>query len=406
VKIARVLPISRPHILSKYIEVEKLKTFESFEKALEVVANLEIGYGQGAKKALRGRGVECEDFYADIYWLQKMWADENGLDFSDRDWTREILYAQLATYKPDVVFFQGTEVIGGSKSWQDFRSSQPNIRVTVGHYGHTHSLSGLDHAFLGFPCLVTSALSKGLSASLLYHSFDKTVLNRLEKSRSVRDEVTFTGAVGYRINSHFNRYEFLLELTKRTPLKLWVDEYFDMFKVSALPKQLLLEPEIQRTFLERAKEVLIHPSRVQHKIMLTFKKYFPDKEKEQFPIDRCREGVYGLEVHNLVRNSLATIQFHSTAMRGEVGAHRLFHSPGAGGCLITDHGSNLLSLYEPDREVVSYTSVDECVEKVGFLLDNPKQAGEIAQAGQRRTLLDHTHDSRAPQIIATIESLM
>jgi spore maturation protein CgeB len=77
---------------------------------------------------------------------------------------------------------------------------------------------------------------------------------------------------------------------------------------------------------------------------------------------------------------------------------RLFEATGVGTCLITDWKDNLHDLFEPDREVVTYRSPQECVEKVKWLLEHPQEREAIAQAGQARTLKDHTFDQRAIEL--------
>ncbi|MFM6368666.1 MAG: glycosyltransferase, partial [Dolichospermum sp.] len=59
---------------------------------------------------------------------------------------------------------------------------------------------------------------------------------------------------------------------------------------------------------------------------------------------------------------------------------------------------NLPELFEPEKEVVTYKSVEECIEKVKWLLDHPQEREAIAKAGQVRTLRDHTFDKRAIQL--------
>ena len=41
---------------------------------------------------------------------------------------------------------------------------------------------------------------------------------------------------------------------------------------------------------------------------------------------------------------------------------------------------------------------DECIEKIKWLLDHPKEREEIAKAGQKRVLKDHTFKIRANQL--------
>jgi spore maturation protein CgeB len=77
---------------------------------------------------------------------------------------------------------------------------------------------------------------------------------------------------------------------------------------------------------------------------------------------------------------------------------RLFEATGVGTCLITDEKQNLHELFEPGKEVVTYVSAEDCVEKVQYLIENENDRRAIAEAGQRRTLRDHTFKDRAARI--------
>ena len=77
---------------------------------------------------------------------------------------------------------------------------------------------------------------------------------------------------------------------------------------------------------------------------------------------------------------------------------RLFEATGVGTCLLTDPGNNMADIFEEDREVVTYSSTDECVEKVEYLLGHEDVRREIAAAGQARTLKDHSVLQRCRQL--------
>jgi len=74
--------------------------------------------------------------------------------------------------------------------------------------------------------------------------------------------------------------------------------------------------------------------------------------------------------------------------------------------LLTDTGSNMSDLFEEDKEVVTYRTVDEAVEKVNYLLEHPAEAEQIAKAGQARALKDHTIMNRCLQIDEVIQKLL
>lgn len=73
---------------------------------------------------------------------------------------------------------------------------------------------------------------------------------------------------------------------------------------------------------------------------------------------------------------------------------RLFETTGVGTCLLTDKKSNLSELFKDGEEVITYSSVDDCLDKIKWLLDNPIECRRIARNGQQRTLKDHNFENR------------
>ena len=82
---------------------------------------------------------------------------------------------------------------------------------------------------------------------------------------------------------------------------------------------------------------------------------------------------------------------------------RLFEATGMGSLLLTDKKNNLNKLFEIDKEIVTYSCKEEALEKVKYLLENPKKLSEIALAGQERTLKDHTYEIRMKELIEIIK---
>ena len=85
---------------------------------------------------------------------------------------------------------------------------------------------------------------------------------------------------------------------------------------------------------------------------------------------------------------------------------RLFEATGMRCCLLTDFKSDIENLFEPDREIVTYKSIDEAVSKAKFLIENPDAANEIATAGQKRTFRDHTTEKQAKQLSFFLNELL
>ncbi len=78
---------------------------------------------------------------------------------------------------------------------------------------------------------------------------------------------------------------------------------------------------------------------------------------------------------------------------------RLYEATGVGTCLVTDAKENLSEMFEPTREVVTYTDARDCVEKVHHYLTHESQREAVAEAGRRRTMRDHTYDSRMSELL-------
>ena len=81
---------------------------------------------------------------------------------------------------------------------------------------------------------------------------------------------------------------------------------------------------------------------------------------------------------------------------------RLYESTGMGSLLLTDMKDNLYKLFEIDKEIVTYTCKEEALEKVEYLKNNPKKLSEIASAGQKRTLNEHTYEIRMKELMEII----
>lgn len=84
----------------------------------------------------------------------------------------------------------------------------------------------------------------------------------------------------------------------------------------------------------------------------------------------------------------------------------MFEVTGVGSCLLTDRGNETAHLFVPDEEIVTYSSIDECIEKVNYLLNNESVRIKIAQKGKARTLKDHTVMNRCQQVNEILQAIL
>ena len=60
-------------------------------------------------------------------------------------------------------------------------------------------------------------------------------------------------------------------------------------------------------------------------------------------------------------------------------------------------------MFEVNREIVTYHSNEELLEKINYYLNHEEERRKIAEAGQRRTLKDHTYTVRMRELKEILE---
>ena len=83
---------------------------------------------------------------------------------------------------------------------------------------------------------------------------------------------------------------------------------------------------------------------------------------------------------------------------------RDFEAPMCRTCYLTGHSDEIMEFYEIGKEIDTYQSPDELVEKTRFYLAHPGAAEELREAGHRRALRDHTWKRRFEELFRKIGS--
>jgi spore maturation protein CgeB len=112
--------------------------------------------------------------------------------------------------------------------------------------------------------------------------------------------------------------------------------------------------------------------------------------------------VYGLDFYQVIRDSWVSLNIHADSSPRYASNMRLYEATGVGSCLLTDWKSNLPALFDIDKEIVSYRSSAEALEKARWLLEHPQERDEIARRGQARTLRDYTFGHQARELDSVI----
>jgi hypothetical protein len=92
----------------------------------------------------------------------------------------------------------------------------------------------------------------------------------------------------------------------------------------------------------------------------------------------------------------------NTSIAGDV-TMRVFEGTACGALVLTDKVANGLDeLFDIGREIVVYHDDAELLERIAYYLDHEAERAQIADAGQRRTLAEHTYAHRAQTLLKAV----
>jgi spore maturation protein CgeB len=357
-----------------------------------------FGWADFFQHALAPLGYEAAELVINAEPLQRAWAIENGMTFPAADWMLEIAFEQTRRYAPEVLFLDDTGTF--PLAWiARVRAACPNLRLVLGWSGapsaHRDALAAYDALLSCVPELVADLEKGGKRAFHLHHGFDARVLSRIDANRPPTLELSFVGQIVGGAGFHEERRRMLLALAEVCDIEIYTPSAVTSLRARAKRRlKPLLRPVAAA--LDRAPL----PAGVRRRIPLppvASGSYDLPAELPSALARRLRAPVFGLEMFQRLHDSRASFNCHIGASRRSASNMRLFEATGVGTCLVTDAKDNLPELFRSD-EVVSYGSLDECIERVRWLRDNPTSAREIALRGQRRTLAEHTYAARARQL--------
>jgi hypothetical protein len=82
--------------------------------------------------------------------------------------------------------------------------------------------------------------------------------------------------------------------------------------------------------------------------------------------------------------------------------YRTFETTGCGTLLLTNTTPGIERLFDLGREIVDYSGPEDLCQKIAWYLQHPGVLDEVAAAGQRRALRDHTYDQRAKLLVELV----
>jgi spore maturation protein CgeB len=326
-----------------------------------------FGLADFCSSNLRRLGHEAWEIYANNEFMQKAWAREHGLRVAtgrrstlgralrwwgwrgDDSWFTDILAAQIAHYRPDVLLNQAMDGVAA-----DFlHELKPHVRLMAGQHASPlppgQNFKCYDLLISSLPNLVEHFRRLGAPAELHRLAFEPRVLSHLPTS-APEIPVSFVGSIS---SAHQSRVRLLERLCAGCALEVWGPG------VDSLPDDACLRK-------------------------------------------RHRGEAWALDMYRTLHRSKITLNHHIDMADGYANNMRLFEATGVGTLLLTDWKVNLGEMFEPGREVVTYRTSEECAELIGYYVEHEAERDAIARAGQRRTLREHSYDQRMQELVDVV----
>jgi len=344
-------------------------------------------------KNLNKMGIEAYDIISNAEILQATWKKENNIPTEIS--SQELIIKQLQFYKPEVVWIDDFSIV--DKHWKTILLKQvPSIKLLIGHICAPYNAVTLekfklfDIIFTCIPCLKNELAKQGINSYLLYHGFETTALNNINNQNDYPESnFLFSGSLYAGSGFHTSRIEYIEKM-----LKAGIE--MDLYCNLESRKKIMVKKGMYFiiNFLKK-----LHLTGLIEKIPVLNKNKgygdMPIKYYSKELLNSSKPPVFGYEMYKLLSKANICFNIHGEVADKCAGNIRLFEATGVGTCLVTDWKENITDLFEPDKEIVTYKSVEECIEKVKWLVANPIQRKQIAEAGQKKTLTHHTIAARA-----------
>jgi hypothetical protein len=367
-----------PFLEATYRRIPDLASRPYADQLKELLAQA-FGTADFYSRRLREIGVDAVDVIANCSPLQRRWAQEHRRHAS---WTgslwwamrhtvarlggmrgeaaanmrghaEAIVLAQIRAFAPDVLYCHNLSFLSPSALVEAKRHTRLVVGQIASPLPDPEFLVGYDLILTSFPHYVPRLRALGMASQYFRIGFEPRVLERLGPVRRYRP-VTFVGGISA---AHATRMHLLDVLARRLPL--------EVFGYGA--------------------ETLDPRSAIRRR--------------------HCGE-VWGLDMYRVLAESHITLNYHIDVAEGYANNMRLYEATGCGALLVTDAKKNLGDLFRVGEEVLAYCDADEAVALVERYLADAEAREAIAQAGQRRTLSEHTYERLMKELVDIIDRML
>ncbi|MBI5407934.1 MAG: glycosyltransferase [Nitrospirae bacterium] len=116
--------------------------------------------------------------------------------------------------------------------------------------------------------------------------------------------------------------------------------------------------------------------------------------------------VWGEEHAKIARLSKIYLGFDARPRVCKSMSERLYIAVACGAFYMCQYVDGIEDIFMPDKEIVTFQTEEEMVEKIKYYIKNDDLRMTIARAGQERVLKEHTYEVRARQLIEIVEKAL
>jgi len=342
-----------PEMINKNYEQQKKTLFSEC-----------FGTADFFSKNLKKLGHQAKEIILNNEILQKQWAKEHKTKYFKgyfknfpklnkyflSNWEEKILEEQIKEFAPDIIYCQsvykpGKKFLNKIKKYTKLTVAQTAYKLPNKKYFEPYE--PYDLIISSLPNQVQLFRDLGKNSEYLKLAFESTILNKVKKFKNGYN-VTHIGGYG---SIHNERNEVLEKVAKKINTDFWG------YSIDNLNENSI----IRKTY--------------------------------------CGEK-WGIDMYNILYNSKITLTKHIEKVAGDYANNMtLYEATGCGCLLITDFKNNLGDIFEIGKEIETYKSSDELIEKIQYYLTHEDERKKIVEAGQKRTLKDHTYEIRMKELM-------
>src|SRR5688572_9957444 len=331
-----------PGYLTALYKKNKELASKPYNLQLESIMKDYFGVFTSYVEYFRKIGVDASLIIPNCKPLQKAWANENDVDFNERNWLFALPLKQIQKANPDIFYISSMFEYYG-EFLDEVRSFSRKIYgwISCEIPKNTH-LNQIELLFTSVPYYVDDFRKSGIPSEYINAAFNPEILKIIGP---VKPDIDFS-FIGSLTHDHQNRIKFIKELMDHTNLQFF----------GAGLKYIPDDRNI-------------------------FKRIFSENKYQL----RAKEQVWGLDMFRALQRSRITFNNHIDISREYIGNMRMYEATGIGTLLLTD-GKNAPYKNFNDDEVAYYYSVEEAIEKANYYIAHEAERAAIAKKGQQRTL--------------------